>query len=237
MKPKLISTRLFETRKRLVRGLERDAIAFLIFTVSIFAETNRMPFDLPECETELVGGYHTEYSSMRFALFFLAEYAGMITTSALCVALFFGGWHLPGLTGPAENPGLSSSLWICILRAVVFFAKTIVIIFIFMWVRWSLPRFRFDQLMMLAWRGLIPVSLILLLVTASVLYFAAPYDTLFAAGQGIGGWLALYLLIANVLITIGAMLISTILPPAPLTNRKIKIEGSRFDNTPLPANG
>lgn len=212
-------------------------LTFLLFLVCIHAEANRAPFDLAEAEQELVGGYHTEYSSMRFALFFLGEYAGMITTSALCVALFFGGWHLPGLTGPAETPGLSTSLWICILRAVVFFAKTVVIISVFMWVRWTLPRFRFDQLMMLAWRGLIPVSLALMLATAIVLYFAAPHDALFAAGQGIGGWLALYLLIANVAITIGAMLISTILPPAPRTNRKIKIEGSRFDNTPLPANG
>lgn len=212
-------------------------LTFLLFLVCIHAEANRAPFDVAEAEQELVGGYHTEYSSMRFALFFLGEYAGMITTSALCVALFFGGWHLPGLTGPAENPGLSTSLWICILRGVVFFAKTIVIIFVFMWVRWSLPRFRFDQLMMLAWRGLIPVSLALLLATAIVLYFAAPQDALFAAGQGIGGRLALYLLIANVAITVGAMLISTILPPAPKTNRKIKIEGSRFDNTPVPANG
>jgi NADH-quinone oxidoreductase subunit H len=210
-------------------------LTFLLFLVCIHAEANRAPFDLAEAEQELVGGYHTEYSSMRFALFFLGEYAGMITTSALCVALFFGGWHLPGLTGPAENPGLSTSLWVCILRAVVFFAKTIVIIFVFMWVRWSLPRFRFDQLMMLAWRGLIPVSLVLMLATAIVMYFAAPLDALFVAGQGIGGWLAFYLLIANVVITVGAMLISTILPPAPKTNRRIKVEGSRFDQTPLPA--
>lgn len=211
-------------------------LTFLLFLVCIHAEANRAPFDLAEAEQELVGGYHTEYSSMRFALFFLGEYAGMITTSALCVALFFGGWHLPGLTGPAENPGLSTSLGICILRAVVFFAKTVIIIFVFMWVRWSLPRFRFDQLMMLAWRGLIPVSLVLLLVTAVVLYFAAPDDSRFLSHRGIGGSLALYLLVANVLITIGAMLISTIIPPAPRTNRKIKVEGSRFDNTPLPAN-
>jgi NADH-quinone oxidoreductase subunit H len=210
-------------------------LTFLLFLVCIHAEANRAPFDLAEAEQELVGGYHTEYSSMRFALFFLGEYAGMITTSALCVALFFGGWHLPGLTGPAENPGLSSSLWICILRGVVFFAKTIVIIFVFMWVRWSLPRFRFDQLMMLAWRGLIPVSLVLMLATAIVMYFVAPLDELFVAGQGIGGRLAIYLLIINVVITVGAMLISTVLPPAPKTNRRIKVEGSRFDQTPLPA--
>lgn len=210
-------------------------LTFLLFLVCIHAEANRAPFDLAEAEQELVGGYHTEYSSMRFALFFLGEYAGMITTSAMCVALFFGGWHFPGLTGPAENPGLSTSLSVCILRAVVFFAKTVIIIFVFMWVRWSLPRFRFDQLMMLAWRGLIPVSLVLLLVTAVVLYFAAPEDGRFLSHRGIGGSLALYLLVANVLITISAMIISTIIPPAPRTNRKIKVEGSRFDNTPLPA--
>src|SRR5947199_261399 len=119
-------------------------VAFFMFLICIHAEANRAPFDLAEAEQELVGGYHTEYSSMRFALFFLAEYAGMITTSAVCVALFFGGWHFPGLSGPADNPGVTTSLAVCLLRAAVFFGKTLVIIFIFMWTRWSLPRFRFD---------------------------------------------------------------------------------------------
>src|SRR4030095_2040610 len=133
-------------------------LAFLMFLVCIHAEANRAPFDTAEAEQELGGGYHTEYSSMRFALFFLAEYAGMVTTSAVCVALFLGGWHLPwveflseplrGAVGPG-NPSITTSLIACIIRASVFFGKTIAIIFVFMWVRWSLPRFRFDQIMQL----------------------------------------------------------------------------------------
>src|SRR5580698_6164425 len=120
---------------------------------------------------------------MRFALFFLGEYAGMITTSAVCVALFFGGWHIPWLdlnwpqlSQANGHLGFSDSLLICILRALVFFGKTIFVLFVFMWVRWSLPRYRFDQLMMLAWRALIPMSLILLIATTLVLYFFAGGD-------------------------------------------------------------
>jgi NADH-quinone oxidoreductase subunit H len=155
-------------------------LAFLMFLVCIHAEANRAPFDTAEAEQELVGGYHTEYSAMRFALFFLAEYAGMITTSAVCVALFFGGWHVPwldkvfpalgGSVDPAR-PEITTSIVACVVRSAVFFGKTLAIIFIFMWVRWSLPRFRFDQIMNLAWRALIPISLTLLMVTAIVVWW------------------------------------------------------------------
>ena len=167
--------------------------AFVMFLVCIHAEANRAPFDMAEAEQELVGGYHTEYSAMRFALFFLGEYAGMITTSVVCVALFFGGWHFPFVDqivawtvnaithtnawvgGDAHHrdvdPAVTSSLVVCIVRALILFTKTLMVIFFFMWVRWSLPRFRFDQLMNLAWRGLIPISLALLMVTAIVVYF------------------------------------------------------------------
>jgi len=196
----------------------------------------------------LVGGYHTEYSSMRFALFFLAEYAGMITTSAVCVCLFFGGWHLPGLdrlvisivnhfTGggafvDSTNPAVTNSLVLCIVRSLVVFTKTLVIIFVFMWTRWSLPRFRFDQLMMLAWRALIPISLAMLMMTALVVYIVP-------AAEGsrllIDGYTALVLFAGNVLLLIGAMLVSQILPPAPATNRKVQIPGSRFNRGPLTA--
>src|SRR5678815_3754559 len=126
-------------------------LAFTLFLICIHAEANRAPFDTAEAEQELVGGYHTEYSSMRFALFFLAEYAGMITTSAVCVALFFGGWHIPWVdkiwpnffgNPNAANPEVTSYLLANVIRAGVFFGKTIAIIFVFMWVRWSLPRFR-----------------------------------------------------------------------------------------------
>lgn len=209
-------------------------LAFLMFLVCIHAEANRAPFDLAEAEQELVGGYHTEYSSMRFALFFLAEYAGMITTSAVLVALFLGGWHFPGLGGnvPGASPAVTTSYIICILRGVVFLFKTLIIIFVFMWVRWSLPRFRFDQLMMLAWRALIPISLGLLLMTALIIYFGRDH---LGPNLEIDGELAAIFFVVNVIVLALIMMISTKLPAAPPTNRKIRIPGSRFLRTPLPA--
>jgi NADH-quinone oxidoreductase subunit H len=205
-------------------------LAFIMFLVCIHAEANRAPFDLAEAEQELVGGYHTEYSAMRFALFFLGEYAGMITTSAVCVALFFGGWDFPGLRGPASDPGMTTSFVICVLRAVVFFAKTMVIIFVFMWVRWSLPRFRFDQLMMLAWRALIPISLLLLMMTA-ILVFCFHGRTF----DGLDATTALAFLLTNIFLIGVLFVITPLLPPAPATNRKLRVIGSRFTKTPLPA--
>jgi NADH-quinone oxidoreductase subunit H len=200
-------------------------LAFLMFLICIHAEANRAPFDLAEAEQELVGGYHTEYSSMRFALFFLAEYAGMIVTSCVCVALFFGGWHLPGLNGTIDpsNPSITDSLLICVLRAAVFFSKAIVILFVFMWVRWSLPRFRFDQLMNLAWRALIPVSLALAMSTAVVVWM-----TRGATLDGVNGRDAMYLLGMNVVVLVATMLVSRLLPAAPATNHRVKVLGSRF---------
>jgi NADH-quinone oxidoreductase subunit H len=123
----------------------------LIFLISIFAETNRLPFDLVEAEQELVGGFHTEYSAMKFGLFFLGEYTHMITTSFLLVALYFGGWQFPWI---AE----SDSFWL--LKLGVFVAKMFGVILLYMMVRWTLLRFRFDQLMGLAWKGLIPLALL-----------------------------------------------------------------------------
>ncbi len=124
--------------------------AFLIFMVSAFAETNRLPFDLAEAEQELVGGFHTEYSAMKFAMFFLGEYTHMVTTSFLMVILFFGGWHFPFIAG-------ADSFWL--LKLAVFLLKMGAFILFFMLIRWTLPRFRFDQLMGLAWKVLIPLSL------------------------------------------------------------------------------
>jgi NADH-quinone oxidoreductase subunit H len=215
-------------------------LAFTLFLICIHAEANRAPFDLAEAEQELVGGYHTEYSSMRFALFFLSEYAGMITTSAVCVALFFGGWHLPyvdmifpSLSGggaDAKDPAVTYYWLANVVRFGVFFGKTMGVIFIFMWVRWSLPRFRFDQLMMIAWRSLIPVSLALLLMTFVVIYFVAdPKKDMISEG------LALALLIGNIAVVVAAMIISKIIPAAPETNRRLKVTDSRFANTPHPA--
>ncbi len=133
--------------------------AFLLFLTAIFAECNRLPFDLPECEQELVGGYHTEYSSMKFAMFFLGEYTHMITTSFLTVALFLGGWHLPGLEsflGADSYVALAAKLGI-------FAAKVGGIIMLFMLVRWTILRFKFNQLMSLAWKGMMPLGVLSLL--------------------------------------------------------------------------
>ena len=144
----------------------KQPVAFLVFLVAAFAETNRLPFDLPESETELVGGYNTEYSSMKFALFFMGEYANMITSSAMMVTLFFGGWTLPfgGLDEPA------GSLVVGLLHIGIFLAKVIAFMVMFIWVRWMWPRFRYDQLMDLGWRRFIPLTLANILVAATYLW-------------------------------------------------------------------
>ena len=139
-------------------------LAFVIFTASAFAEANRLPFDLPESEQELVAGYHTEYSSMKFAMFFMAEYAHMITASAVVATLFFGGWHVPWLIDPGDV-----SLMANLLKVAAFAAKTGFFMFLFLWVRWTLPRFRYDQVMWLGWRVLLPLSLLNVFVTGLIL--------------------------------------------------------------------
>jgi NADH-quinone oxidoreductase subunit H len=141
-------------------------LSFIIFMVASFAETNRTPFDLPEAETELVGGYHTEYSSMKFALFFLAEYSNMVASSAMMVTLFFGGWTLPfwGLDQPAHSIGMG------LLQILVFLLKMLFFMVVFIWVRWMFPRFRYDQLMDLGWRRFLPLALANILITALVLW-------------------------------------------------------------------
>jgi NADH-quinone oxidoreductase subunit H len=142
--------------------------AILFYTASL-AENNRLPFDLPECEAELVAGYHTEYSSMKYAMFMLAEYAAMITMSALLVTLYFGGWHLPGVTDPNDH-----SVWGGILSHLVFATKMGVILLVSIWIRWTLPRFRYDQLMNLGWKGLIPVSLVNMALVAVIEVLTGP---------------------------------------------------------------
>jgi NADH-quinone oxidoreductase subunit H len=140
-------------------------VSFFIFLVAAFAETNRLPFDLPESEQELVGGYHTEYSSMKFALYFLSEYANMITSSAMMVTLFLGGWTLPGLSQPAGSIGIG------LLHIGFFLSKMLFLMLLFIWVRWMWPRFRYDQLMDLGWRRFIPLALANILITALVLWW------------------------------------------------------------------
>jgi len=140
-------------------------VSFVVFTISIFAETNRLPFDLPEAETELVAGYHTEYSSMKFALFFLGEYAAMITGSSLIVVLFLGGWHLPGIPDGSQG-------WVWgLVNIGVFFGKVAALLFVFIWVRWTLPRFRYDQLMRLGWIWFFEIALVNIFITAGLLAF------------------------------------------------------------------
>lgn len=139
-------------------------LGFLIFIVCAFAECNRAPFDLPECETELVGGYHTEYSSMKLGFYMFAEYINMFISSAVLSTLYFGGYNFPFM----NDLGLSHNV-ITILGTVFLFAKIFFFIFFFMWVRWTLPRFRYDQLMNLGWRVLLPLSIVNLLGTALVL--------------------------------------------------------------------
>ena len=145
----------------------KQPVAFVIFLIAAFAETNRLPFDMPESESELVGGYHTEYSSMKFALFFLGEYAAMIAVSAMMVVLFLGGWTLPfaGLNEPAE------SLVMGILQIGIFIGKLLLFMGLFIWVRWMLPRFRYDQLMDIGWKRFVPLSLANIILTAIYLYF------------------------------------------------------------------
>ncbi|GMU96311.1 MULTISPECIES: NADH-quinone oxidoreductase subunit NuoH [Ignavibacterium] len=139
-------------------------IGFITFVVSAFAETNRLPFDLPEAEPELVGGFHTEYSSMKFAGFFLAEYANMIIASAMIVTLYLGGWHLPF----EQSLGLSGS-WLTVFQITSFFVKMGAMLFFFIWVRWSIPRFRYDQLMNLGWKVMFPLSLINIIWVAVII--------------------------------------------------------------------
>jgi NADH-quinone oxidoreductase subunit H len=154
-------------------------ISFVVFMIAIFAETNRLPFDLPEAEQELAGGYHTEYSSMKFALFFLGEYAAMITGSAVIVTLFLGGWHfpLPSWSGgfhwavvDGSAPGWRGVLG-GLFNIITFFAKIAVLLFFFIWVRFTLPRFRYDQLMRLGWLFFFEIALVNIFIAAAIIAF------------------------------------------------------------------
>ncbi|MFO0890118.1 MAG: NADH-quinone oxidoreductase subunit NuoH [Isosphaeraceae bacterium] len=146
-----------------VWGIFVQPLGFLLFFVSAFAETNRLPFDLPESEQELVGGFHTEYSAMKFGMFFLGEYLHVITVSFLTVILFFGGWDLPFVLDQNQTGFLSAAF-----KVLVLLAKVALVIFFIMWVRWTLPRFRYDQLMDLAWKSMIPLALVNLVATAAI---------------------------------------------------------------------
>jgi NADH-quinone oxidoreductase subunit H len=142
-------------------------VAFVVFLISAFAETNRVPFDLPEAETELVAGFHTEYSALKFALFFMAEYVNMFTVSVMCTVLFLGGWYIPGLSHIFPE----GSIPYAIVSHIGFLVKICAFLFFYIWVRGTLPRFRFDQLMNFGWKFLLPVALLNVIVTIAVVYF------------------------------------------------------------------
>ena len=167
-------------------------IGFVMFVVASLAETNRLPFDLPETESELITGYHTEYSSMKFSMFFIAEYSNLMTASAMMATLFFGGWDIPFTTWDQTEPSVLKTL----VTMLAFVAKTLVFIFVFIWVRWTLPRFRFDQLMALGWKIMLPLALFYLMVIATATY------VLERMGVGLGVTYGLILFGINVVIAI-----------------------------------
>jgi len=144
----------------------KQPLGFLLFIVCAFAETNRTPFDLPECETELIGGYHTEYSSMKLGFYLFSEYINMFISGAVMATLYFGGYNFPFM----HHLGLSEN-WISILGVIALFAKIFFFIFFFMWVRWTIPRFRYDQLMDLGWKVLIPLSIANIVITGIFITF------------------------------------------------------------------
>jgi NADH-quinone oxidoreductase subunit H len=156
-------------------------LAFLLFVISAFAETNRLPFDVAEAESELVTGYHTEYSSMKFSMFFIAEYGNMLTASALMATLFLGGWDIPFFTfdnmrviAPGVVEGAAPAWWKTLLTFGVFALKTLFFIFVFMWVRWTVPRFRYDQIMHLGWKVMVPSALgYIMLIGSAILVLDA----------------------------------------------------------------
>jgi NADH-quinone oxidoreductase subunit H len=155
------------------------SLAFILFVISSFAETNRLPFDLPEAESELVAGYHTEYSAFKFSMFFIAEYANMVTASALMATLFFGGWDIPFTRwdNVAPHTGLKT-----LLTMLLFFGKILFFVFFYMWIRWTLPRFRYDQLMSLGWKIMLPTAL------AYIMVIAGSVLALQIAGFGPASW-------------------------------------------------
>jgi NADH-quinone oxidoreductase subunit H len=182
-------------------------LAALLFITAVFAECNRLPFDLPECEQELVAGYHTEYSGMKFALFMIGEYTHVITTSFLVMVLFFGGWHLPFLADVGGVGGI-------ILKLIILCGKMFLFIIFYMMVRWTLPRFRFDQLMGLAWKVLLPLALANLVAVLVVKHLMVVFD---APG------LVWVLLPVSLVILVGAAYVTLLLPKPPAsTSRYVK---------------
>lgn len=179
------------------------SLGFILFFVSGFAETNRAPFDLPEAESELVAGYHTEYSAFKFSMFFIAEYANVLTSCAMTVALFLGGWDIP-FTSWDETPGVLQTLATGVAMAL----KTSALIFVVMWVRWTLPRFRYDQLMALGWKFMLPVALGYIVVVTSTVYVLQYVMGMTSRGVllGLGGVSAVLVFLLLVVVDRGILL-------------------------------
>ena len=191
-------------------------IAAFVFFIAILAEANRAPFDNAEAEQELVGGYHTEYSAMRFAMFFLAEYAHMITSSAFFALIFLGGYQMvPFLGDPLTSPE-ATSIFAVLAKFGVLFGKVVLLVCFMMVIRWTLPRLRYDQVMMMAWQAIIPLSMVVLVMTAVMVYLDL---------RGVGPMLA-----ANAVLGVVCLLVLPLLKPTK-TNKRIAIYGSRFSPT------
>ena len=158
---------MVEQQKDQVWNIFRQPLGFLIFLICAFAETNRTPFDLPEAENELIGGYHAEYSSMKLGFYLFSEYINMFLSSAVMATLFFGGYDIPFVNDAAlvEKIGMN---WTALLEFAALFIKILCFIFLFMWVRWTVPRFRYDQLMNLGWKILLPLALFNMLATGAI---------------------------------------------------------------------
>lgn len=165
-------------------------LSFFLFTISGFAETNRLPFDLPEAEAELVAGYHAEYSAMKFSLFMIGEYAHIVTIAAMIAIVFFGGWDIPFTTWDQQGGVLQT-----IVTFLVFFVKMMFWIFVVMWIRWTLPRFRYDQLMGLGWKVMIPIALVYIMVIATATWALGSFLPDASAAQS--GWV---LVVLNVVV-------------------------------------
>ncbi len=193
-------------------------LAFVLLLITQFAETNRTPFDLVECEQELVGGFHTEYGSMKFALFFLAEYTHLIVNSAFIVVLFLGGWHIPFIPGLQPE---HTSIWAMLFKMAVMGGKIASLVFFYMWVRWTIPRFRFDQLMQMAWRRLVPLSLGVALLAVVMVYWGVP-------GMSVWGKVT-WGLLGNALIVVLAVAV------AALTRGKVTGRQANLGSIPLTA--
>lgn len=205
-------------------GIFIHPLLAIIFFICVLAECNRAPFDLAESEQELVGGFHTEFSSMKWALFFLGEYMHMIAGSAFFAVMFLGGWDLlpfVALLPPINEAGLLGGTALVVLKIAIFAFKVFLLLFIMMWVRWTLPRLRFDQLMKLAWRGLIPLMLVMLLLSGLIVYLdpAAP---------------KLWYFIANLVLLALGVFVGPRLPQGPPVNRRVPLAGSRYSAPATP---